>query len=438
MRDIPHDRALDSTLALLREGYTFLPNRRHRYQSDIFGLRLMGEPTVCLSGAEGAALFYDDRRFQRTGAVPRRIQSTLMGLHGIQTLDDARHQHRKALFMSVMGPGSLHSFTTQLAENWRAALRRWEQLAEIVLLPEAEQVLCRTACAWAGLPFEEQDIAPLARDLSAMIDAFGGVGPRHARGKLARQHAERWVGKIIDNVRAGRQYARPDSPLAAVAWFRDLDDRPLPTERAAVELLNLVRPIIAIGRFVAFQAVALHQHPEWRTRLQRGEPQAAEWFTQEVRRFYPFTPMLGARVRTPFEWQGHHFKKGTLVLLDVHGIDHDERQWARPDEFWPDRFRDWNGSPFNFIPQGGGDHYENHRCAGEWLTIEALKTTAVLLSTAMTYEVPRQDLRIDLTRMPTQPASGFLMRQVRATGAASPVAAAPSAAVAAGCPFHAG
>jgi hypothetical protein len=55
----------------------------------------------------------------------------------------------------------------------------------------------------------------------------------------------------------------------------------------------------------------------------------------------------------------------------------------------------------------------------------------------MTYEVPHQDLRIDLAHMPTQPASGFSMRQVRATGTASPVAAVPSAA-AAGCPFHAG
>ena len=93
------------------------------------------------------------------------------------------------------------------------------------------------------------------------------------------------MSKLIDNVRAGRQYARPDSPLVAVAGFRDLDDRLLPTERAAVELLNLVRPIVAIGRFVAFQAVALHQHPGWRTRLRSSEPQAAEWFAQEVRRF---------------------------------------------------------------------------------------------------------------------------------------------------------
>jgi fatty-acid peroxygenase len=439
MATIPHDAALDSTLAFLREGYQFLPSRRKRYQSDIFRLRLMGEPAVCLSGAEGAALFYDESRFQRTGAIPRRIQTTLMGEHGIQTLDDAAHQHRKALFMSVMTPSSLHSFTAQVAETWRAYLRRWEQRASIVLHPEVEEVLCRAACGWAGLPFEEKDIAPLARDLSAMIDAFGVVGPRHAKGKLARHHAEKWVGTSIDNVRAGQQYAREESPLYAVAWFRDLDGELLSTKRAAVELLNLVRPIIAIARFVAFAAVALHENPQWRPRLQSGDPQALEWFTQEVRRLFPFTPLLGARVRQSFEWKGCKFKKGQLTLLDVHGIDNDERQWDRPGEFLPERFRTWDGSPFNFIPQGGGDYDHNHRCAGEWLTIEALKTCVQLLTTAMTYEVPEQDFSIDLTRMPTLPASGFVMTGVRATGDARPavtaVPARPGALGAARCPF---
>ena len=435
MTKIPQDRALDSTLSFLREGYNFLPHRRHRYQSNIFRMRLMGEPAVCLSGAEGAALFYDNNRFQRTGAIPRRIQTTLMGEHGVQTLDDATHRHRKALFMSVMTPGSLHSFSTQLAENWRSVLRRWEQLREIQLFTEAEDVFCRTACAWAGLPFEEKDIQPLARDLSAMIDAFGGVGPRHARGKAARQRAESWVGKLIDKVRAGQQYAREDSPLAAVVWFRDLDNELLSTKMASVELLNLVRPIIAIARYVVFEAVALHQHPQWRTRLQSGEPTAPEWFAQEVRRFYPFTPLLGARVRETFEWRGCRFQKGQLVLLDVHGIDHDERQWEQPDEFRPERFRHWNGSPFNFIPQGGGHHDVTHRCAGEWLTIEALKTAALLLSTSMTYEVPAQDLSIDLTRMPTLPASGFIMRRVRAADGFRPAAVVVPV-VASGCPFH--
>ncbi|MBW3130713.1 cytochrome P450 [Hymenobacter profundi] len=438
MTAIPKDKALDSTLNFLREGYHFLPQRRKRHHSDIFQMRLMGEKAVCLSGEEGAALFYNQEHFQREGALPRRILTTLMGQGGVQTLDDAAHQHRKALFMSLMTPGSLHQYSTLVAENWRAYLRRWEQLEQIELFPEVEEVLCRAACAWAGVPFEEKDIKPLARDLSAMIDAFGGVGPRHAKGKLARHRAERWVGKMIDNVRAGKQYAVEGKALHAISWHRELDGKLLSTHVAGVELLNLIRPIVAIGHYVVFEALALHEHPRCAEMLRNGPAQYPEWFTQEVRRLYPFTPLLGARVRADFEWHGYRFRKGTLTLLDVHGINHDERQWEHPHLFRPERFRDWNGSPFNFIPQGGGDYAHNHRCAGEWLTIETMKTAAVLLATSMTYDVPEQDLSVDMTRMPTLPASGFIIRNVRAAATAvAPIATAPTvAAAAAGCPFH--
>src|SRR5438128_1012107 len=119
MASIPRDNSLDSTLDVLREGFPFILNRSRRYQSDIFQIRLMGMKTICLHGQEGAELFYDNNRFMRTGAIPRRIQTTLMGLHGIQTLDDGVHRRRKQLFMSVMTPGSLHKLMEFMAADWR-------------------------------------------------------------------------------------------------------------------------------------------------------------------------------------------------------------------------------------------------------------------------------------------------------------------------------
>lgn len=65
---------------------------------------------------------------------------------------------------------------------------------------------------------------------------------------------------------------------------------------------------------------------------------------------------------------------------------------------------------------GGGDHETGHRCAGEWLTIELTKRAVRLLTGAMTYEVPPQDLRIDLSRMPAIPRSRFVVRRVEAVG----------------------
>ena len=163
-----------------------------------------------------------------------------------------------------------------------------------------------------------------------------------------------------------------------------------------------------------FAALALHEHPAWREKLRAGDDEYTGLFVQEVRRFYPFAPFVGAKVRAPFDWRGYHFRKGALVLLDVYGTNRDGRQWERPDEFWPERFRQWDQSSYNFIPQGGGDYHHGHRCPGEWITIEATKLAVNFLTRHVTYEVPPQDLRFPLSRIPTFPRSGFVITQVAA------------------------
>ena len=134
---------------------------------------------------------------------------------------------------------------------------------------------------------------------------------------------------------------------------------------------------------------------------------------QEVRRFYPFFPFAAARVRQEFDWQGYRFPQGRRVLLDLYGTNHDPRLWDSPEVFCPERFRQWNESPFNFIPQGGGDYWSNHRCPGEWLTIELMKVTLNFLTQSLEYDVPKQNLEISLSRMPTIPKSGFVISQIQ-------------------------
>jgi fatty-acid peroxygenase len=185
---------------------------------------------------------------------------------------------------------------------------------------------------------------------------------------------------------------------------------------AAVELLNLLRPTVAVARYVTFAALALHQHPEWRERLQAGGEETAEQFVQEVRRFYPFFPFVGGRARTAFEWRGATIPARRWVLLDLYGTNHDPRAWHRPEAFNPDRFEGWRGDPYTLIPQGGGDHLTEHRCAGEWATVRLMHVALAALTQWMDYEVPSQDLTVSRSRMPTLPKSGFKMRSVRPRG----------------------
>lgn len=77
------------------------------------------------------------------------------------------------------------------------------------------------------------------------------------------------------------------------------------------------------------------------------------------------------------------------MIFDLYGTNQDSRTWERPEAFEPERFRRWDGSPFNVIPQGGGDHYLDHRCPGEWVAIELMKLAADFLTRRMSYEVPQ-------------------------------------------------
>ncbi|HEX7746520.1 MAG TPA: cytochrome P450 [Micromonosporaceae bacterium] len=411
---LPRDRHLDSTLAFVREGYRFIGARCDHYRCDAFQTRLLLQRTVCLRGRDAARLFYDAERFERQGAMPRRVEATLQGVGGVQGLDGPPHRRRKAMLMSLMTPDSIESLVRQFEREWQAQLGRWERDRRVVLYDEVGRILCRAVHAWAGVPLPESDVRRRTDDLHAMIDGPAGVGPRYWRGRRARGRAEAWLAALVRQVRAGQLDTEPERPLRVVAEYRDQQNRLLPPRTAAVEMLNLLRPTVAVDRFVTFTALALHHHPEWRNLLRSGLA-PAEPFVQEVRRYYPIVALLAARTRQSFDWHGFHFPRGRRVVLDLYGTNHHPDIWAEPDEFRPERFRHWSGDAYRFIPQGGADHHTGHRCAGERLTIELMKAALDALTT-MAYDVPDQDLSVSLRRIPTLPRSGFVMSNVRPAG----------------------
>lgn len=410
---IPQEDGMDNSLSLLSEGYQFIPNRLQKFKSNIFETRLLGQKVICISGEEAAELFYDNEQFQRKGAVPKRIFKSLFGVGGVQGMDGAAHAHRKALFMSLMTRERLQDLNELTNKQWEIAIDNWEKKDKVELFKASEEIMCRTACQWAGVPLWAKELKQRTNDLGALIDSFGAIGPRYWRGRQGRIRSERWIKQIILQVRTGKIFAEEDTALNAMAWHEDLNGNLLSLKTAAVELINILRPIVAIARYITFGAVALHQYPETREKLMSYTGDYSQMFVQEVRRFYPFGPFLGAKVREDFTWEDYEFQKGKLVLLDIYGTNHSPELWESPGTFQPERFKDWEGSPFDFIPQGGGGYDMGHRCAGEWITIEGMKTSLEFLTKRVDYEVPKQDLSYSMVRMPTIPKSRFIIRNVR-------------------------
>ncbi|MFD1135883.1 cytochrome P450 [Paenibacillus urinalis] len=411
---LPKEEGLDHSLSVLREGYLYITNRTIGFQSDIFETRLLGERAICMRGEEAAKLFYDNDKFERIGAAPKRVIHTLFGEGGVQSLDGEEHHHRKNMFMSVMSTEALAQMRTITRKHWALAAQRWETMPKVQLYEEAQELLCRAACEWAGVPLREAEAQEKAAWFGAMIEATAAIGIKHMKGKNARSKAEKWINGLVEQVRTGEIEAPEQSTLHTFAMHRDLKRELLDSQTAAVEIINILRPIVAIAIYICFTALAVIQQPEERKKLATAEEDYLQNFVQEVRRFYPFFPFLPARPTKDFTWQGYGFEKGVLTLLDLYGTNHHPDLWDNPEKFRPDRFHDWNGSPFNFIPQGGGDHYTGHRCAGEWITIEIMKESLDYLANKMEYDIPQQDLSFSFHKMPSLPHSRIVMINVKA------------------------
>lgn len=412
MPAFPHDQ-FDSTLAFMSEGYNFISNRCKRHQSDAFTSRLMLKRVTCAMGEDAARMFYQPDRFTRKKAMLPNALMLLQDFGSVQLKDGENHRQRKHMFMSLLDADNIQQLLDNIIYEWERLISDWEDVDEITLHEQVREVLCRASCEWVGIPLSDAEAKQRTGEFGAMIDGAGSVGVRNWRGLRLRSRTERWARDIISQLREHKRELADESPLATIAWHREQNGELLDTKSVAVELLNLIRPTVAVSRYIVFAALALHEHPECWQRIQMSDGEYIQWFVQEVRRFYPFFPCAGGRVLEPFDWHDHQFGKGDWVLLDLYGTNHDNRIWNQPDVFRPERFRDWNGSPFNFIPQGGGEVHNTHRCPGEQLTIEVTKTAVQLLVSAMSYQVPAQSLDIDLSKMPAMPESRFVIRDVR-------------------------
>ena len=396
---------VDRTVDLIRTGYPW--GERVRQGRAAVSTRVLGRRAAVVGGPEGVRRFYDPR-LRRRGAFPLAVKLVLFGPGTVHGLDDAEHRLRKAMLLGVITPESVAELGERAQREWASAIEGWAGREQVVLFDEAVQVLAASVIPWAGIPIGPEELALRGRQLATVLHGFATPGRAYARAVRARWQVGRWAAQLVRGTRAGQIRPPAGSALAAVAAARDTRGKLLPLRTAATELLNVVRPTVAVAWFVAFAGAALHEHPRWRERIAGGDGAAAEAFVQEVRRLYPFVPVLAARARCAQEVLGVRVPRGGLVVLDVHGTDHDPAQWPDPDRFDPNRFLQGPMDPDALVPQGGGDVSTGHRCPGEGVTLTML-AVAVRALAGLTRSFPPQDLRFDLSRIPTRPRSGVVL-----------------------------
>lgn len=397
----------DSSLSLLREGYLFGHRRFESFGTNAFRTALMGRPVLLIRGSEASRFFYEDERFTRDRAMPKSVLHSLQDEGSVQTLTGRAHHARKSLFLEALDAEGEIALTTRFGQVWDAAADRRRRGEIVRLLEESSAVLTHAALDWLHLPATSDLVKERSTEMLAMIDGAGSFGWRNWRGRALRRRSEAWARDVLARVRSGRGRA-PSRPVALlVDPAAGLDD-----DTAAVELLNLLRPIVAVGRFIAFAGLALHQHPDWRELVATDE-RLATAFGEEVRRTTPLFPVIGGTAARRLTWKGAEIAEGDWVLLDLFATDRHPGEWEDAWRFDPRRHLAAASIPPGHLPlqaegtahivaQGDGPMTTGHRCPGEPSTRHLL-AVAVQRLAAADWSVPRQDLRVDLSRLPATP-----------------------------------
>jgi fatty-acid peroxygenase len=128
-------------------------------------------------------------------------------------------------------------------------------------------------------------------------------------GRLALLSSEAWLSGLIKQVRQGKSKVDPQSVLYAIAHYHDFSGQQMPVNVCSVEVINVLRPTVAIAQLVTQYAMVLRQFQALRMEVGRDKD-ATERFALEVRRFYQFFPFLTVKVRRDFVWNGYLFKQG--------------------------------------------------------------------------------------------------------------------------------
>ncbi|HEX3077151.1 MAG TPA: cytochrome P450, partial [Lachnospiraceae bacterium] len=384
------EKYIECSPMLVMEGYKFIQNRCRKLGTNIFQGRLLGKKVIFVSGADAAKVFYNAKYFKRKGVAPKIVQKTLFGENGVQGLDGPDHDLRKFMFMTIMTPQNMMRLNTIMDKQLHIHANRWVQKDRILLFDQIQELLTEVACQWAGVPLSETEIRLRADDMGKMVDGFGSIGSRFIQGMQARKRSEVWMRDIVNNIRKSSILLDKECAAYIIAWHRNAKGELLSPQIAAVELINIIRPIVAIATYITFGSVAMEKYKDCYEKLQSGDEEYAYNFVQEVRRFYPFAPFVGAIVKKSFTWKNNKFAKGTLTIFDIYGTNHDSKIWDKPNEFRPERFKDWKEDPYSFVPQGGGDPTIGHRCAGEMVTIQIMKECLLFLANKLEYKVPVQ------------------------------------------------
>lgn len=153
---------------------------------------------------------------------------------------------------------------------------------------------------------------------------------------------------------------------------------------------------------LTFTLLLLAQNPQYQKAIAEGDESMALCVYKESLRLFPPAYMLAREASHDDDLLGMPIRKSDQVMISISQLHRNPRFFARPDDFFPERFQEKLRHPFSFVPFGAGAK----SCVGERLAyLEAsivLKKICQKFQLSFSLEPIKSEPLITLHPLPNQ------------------------------------
>lgn len=425
----PGDRGLPllgETLAFLKDQFHFIDERRGRF-GRVFRSSILFKDTALLVGAEGARIFNDDTKVQRSGGMAPHI-ADFFGGTSLPLLDGPTHLRRKQQVMGAFSREALTQYLPVMESTVERYLARWSAAGDAPITGDlkrlALEVIARTMVGSDGGASFDDNVA----DFLVMVSAFTALpipipGTAFSRAKAAQ-------GRIFGRYRAvlAERVAKPaDDGLSRMLAKAAEDGSRIDGEDALKELhhfnlagyitfAHMARGLVALAQDEGVRAklraeIAEHVGTKPVTAEALLRMEYLERVTKEMKRTAPFVAVSFGKAKSAFTMEGKTVPAGWMVMLCNFAGGNEASAFKDPERFDPERYAEGRaedrGDPTPFFPQGVGDPLKGHKCAGVDYSTLLMKAFMVRLARDYDVTLPAQDLSYQWEKIPPEYASGL-------------------------------
>lgn len=395
----PNLPKLVQTWRWMRHPYPMMEMCARRY-GDMFTARMMQFPPMVMVHHPSAVeqVFKGDPNVFDAG-VGNSLLKPFLGENSLLILDGERHLQQRRLMMPPFHGKRMRAYGEIIQEATHRATHSWAVGEPFAVHPSMQdvslEVILRAVFGFTdgarltqGREFMRETMEDFSNPAYVFVPALQrDLGPLTGWHRL-QERAKRTEAMILDEVDQRRRSGEErEDILSLLLQARDDKGQPM-TDR---ELHDQLLTLLAAGHETT--ATALAWAISWILRtpgVQRDlraevdgvtDPEALghlpylDAVCRESLRLYPIIPIVARSLRQPTEIMGRMLPAGISVAPSIYLVHRRPDLYPEPDKFKPERFLHDKGTPYTWLPFGGGVR----RCLGQAFAMYEMKLVLATL-----------------------------------------------------------